>query len=371
VKALPRLALILAAVSSLGAQSADDQLLKSAITYHQSGNIEAAIPAYTEYLKKHPDNLIALSNLGAAYSKSGRYADAISQYKRALKLQPNNTPIEMNLALAYYKIGEAEEAAPILDKVHKAAPNELQPTMLLADCWLALGKNKDVAALLDPIAVERPDDLGVAYMLGTALVRDNQVARGQVVIEKILRNGDSAEARLLLGTTKLNASDFSGARDDLAKAVELNPKLPDVYSFYGVALLRTGDSAGAVAAFQKELASNPNDFNSNLELAVLMRQDDKYDEARRYLSRALQSRPGDIGARYQLAAIDFETGKIDEARIALEQMVKEAPNFTEAHVTLATVYYRLKRKDDGDHERAIIQKLNADAQAKQPGVNVK
>ena len=277
----------------------------------------------------------------------------------------------MNLALAYYKIGEAEQAAPILEKVHKAAPAELQPTMLLADCWLALGKNKEVAALLDPVAAQHPDDLGVAYMLGTALVRDNQVARGQVVIEQILRNGDSAEARLLLGTTKLNASDFSGARDDLAKAVELNPKLPDVFSFYGVALLRTGDSAGAVAAFRKELVSNPNDFNSNVELAVLMRQDENYEEARRYLARALQSRPGDIGVRYQIAAIDFETGKIEDARLALEKMVREAPTFTEAHVTLATVYYRLKRKEDGDRERAIIQKLNADAQAKQPGANVK
>jgi hypothetical protein len=34
--------------------------------------------------------------------------------------------------------------------------------------------------------------------------------------------------------------------------------LPDVYSYYGLALLRTGDAAGAEAAFTKELASNPN-----------------------------------------------------------------------------------------------------------------
>lgn len=51
--------------------------------------------------------------------------------------------------------------------------------------------------------------------------------------------------------------------------------------------------------------------------------------------------------------------------------MKEAPNFTEAHVTLATVYYRLKRKAEGDRERAVVQKLTAEAQAKQPGVNVK
>lgn len=39
----------------------------------------------------------------------------------------------------------------------------------------------------------------------------------------------------------------------------------------------------------------------------------------------------------------------------------------EAHVSLATVYYREKRKQDGDRERAIIDKLNAEIQARQPG----
>ena len=67
-----------------------------------------------------------------------------------------------------------------------------------------------------------------------------------------------------------------------------------------------------------------------------------------------------------------EEGKDDSARRQLEQIVKEAPEFTSAHVALATVYYRLKRKADGDRERAIVQKLNTAAQAKQQqGVNVK
>ena len=57
---------------------------------------------------------------------------------------------------------------------------------------------------------------------------------------------------------------------------------------------------------------------------------------------------------------------IEGSRQQLESILKEAPQFTEAHVTLATVYYRLKRKDDGDRERARVRKLTADAQARQP-----
>ena len=283
-------------------------------------------------------------------------------------MQPGNLPVELNLALAYYKTGDTEHAVTLFEKVHRAVPGQLQPALLLADCWLAMGRNKEVAELLTPFSGGKPENPAVEYALGLALVRDNQVERGQVLIDKILRNGNSAEAMLLMGVTKLNVSDFAGALEDIAKAVRLNPELPDVYSLYGVALLRTGDQKGATEAFRKELGTNPNDFNANLQLGVLAKLDENFDDAVRYLRRALQVRPNDIGVRYQLAAIDFSQGRVEEARAALEAMVKEAPGFTEAHVTLATVYYRLRRKEDGDRERAIIQKLNAEIQEKQPGV---
>src|SRR5882724_3901206 len=262
----------------LFAQSPDD-LLKQAIAFHQSGDIEHAIPAYQKYLALRPDNPVALSNLGAAYARTGRYQDAIVQYRHALKLQPGNAPVELNLALAFYKTGQADVAAATLEKVHRAAPDQLQPILLLADCRLAMGENKKVIDLLTTVSTQRPDDLAIAYMLGTALVRDEQPARGQVIIDRILRNGDSAETWLLLGTTKLNARDYPAALADLSKAVQLNPNLPDVYGYYGQSLLRTGDPASATEAFRKALAANPYDFTSNLQLAVLLKEEDQFDEA--------------------------------------------------------------------------------------------
>jgi tetratricopeptide (TPR) repeat protein len=149
--------------------------------------------------------------------------------------------------------------------------------------------------------------------------------------------------------------------------VELNPKLPDVYSNYGSALMLTGDTAAAVDAFRKELEANPNDFTSNLDLGALLRQDQKNNEALGYFERALRSRPGDPGARFQIASVHFTQGNIDQALAELEQLVRDSPQFSEAHVTLATIYYRLKRKADGERERAIVQKLNAERQAAEPG----
>ena len=365
-------ALLVCAAAVFAQTDAAEEILKRAIALHQQGKIDAAIEAYRSYIAKRPDSVLALANLGAAYARAGRYQDAIQQYQHALKLQPGYAGAQLNLGLAYYKTGQAEAAASEFEKVHRAAPAELQPVLLLADCRLAMGENKKVIELLDPLATGRPDDLAIAYMLGTALIRDEQPARGQTVIDRILRHGDSAETWLLLGTAKLNAGDFPGALADLKKAVDLKPDLPDAWAYYGQALLRTGDPAAATEAYRKALAANPYSFAANMQMAILLKEAGDMPGARECLVRARQVRPKDLGLRYQLASVAMHEGNLDAARRGLEEIVKESPSYTEAHVTLATVYYRLKRKEDGDRERAIVQKLIAEAQRKQQqGLNVK
>jgi tetratricopeptide (TPR) repeat protein len=349
------------------AQETPEHILQHAISLHQAGDLDEAIREYQAFLKLRPGTAQVRSNLGAALAGAGRYEEAIEEYQQALKTDPKNPPVLLNLAIAYYKSGQFTEAARRLAVIHSLQPDNQQACMLLADCHLRLGENKQVIDLLSPLEKSSPDNLAVAYMLGMALIRDKQSERGQVLVDRILKNGDSAEARLLMGTTKMMVNDYAAALVDLQRAVELNSKLPDVYSYYGIVLLRTGDTAGAAEAFRKELQSNPNDFTSNLQLGSLSRRDQESAKAIPYLERALRLRPGDPGARYQIAAAHFAMGKVDDARAELEQIVNEAPQFTEAHVTLATVYYRLKRKADADRERAIVQKLIAERQAKEPG----
>ena len=365
------LAVWLACAALAQQPTAAETILHHAIDLHQAGDIPGAIEQYRAYLKLEPKNVMARSNLGAALSRVGRYEEAIAEYKQALDLDPRNLPVQLNLALAYYKSSQISAAAGELTKIVRRQPANRQAIFLLADCHLRLGEYKKVIELLSPLEQDSPNDKALIYLLGTALIRDNQPQRGQVLVDRILRDGDSAEARLLVGTTKLNAMDAAGALVDLKKAVELNPHLPDVYSYYGLALLTTGDVAAATSAFRKELESNPNDFVSNLQMGVIAKQDEHYTEARASFERALRIRPGDPGVRYQLATLDLAGGNLEKACSELEQLTKESPQFVEAHVSLATVYYRLKRKADGDRERAAVLKLNAESQARQPGAQGK
>ncbi len=351
-------------VGCLDAQSSSNpqELLKEAMEAQQSGNFDGAVRNYRLILEKYPNIPEIRSNLGAALAAEGNYSEAIAEYKQALVLKPD-PQVQLNLALAHYKSGDLSSAITLLKKVHEKVPGNRQAITLLADCDLRLGQNKEVIDLLTPVQRADPESTSLIYLLGTALVRDGQAAKGQLIIDKILKNGDSAEARLLMSTTKFMVSDFSGALEDLQKAVDLNPNLPDLYTYYGQALLSTGDQAGARKAFERELQMDPNNFDSNLRMGVLLRQDEQNDEALRHLRHALQIRPGDFGVRYQMALIEIAKGNIEQAQRNLESLVKEAPQFLEAHVSLATVYFREKRKADGERERALVAKLNTERQA--------
>jgi predicted Zn-dependent protease len=230
-----------------------------------------------------------------------------------------------------------------------------------------LGKYKTVIESLSPLADADPNNRAVAFLLGSALLSDGQLSRGQQLIDRVFHDDDSAEAHLLLGSTLLLADDGHGALREFRRAIELNGKLPTLQAWYGRALMRMGDAGSAKAAFQAELETNQNDFDANLFTGVLLRQDKQYDAALRYLTRAMGLRPRDQYARYHLAAVYVALAKPRDALPLLEGVAKEVPEFSEARVLLASVYYRLNRKQDGDREKAAVQKLTADKQAKQPG----
>jgi len=347
------------------AQQMDPDLDK-ALKAHQAGEMDAAIVQYRIYLKKKPGAYESRANLGAALARQGFFEEAIGEYKTALKSAPSNPGISYNLALAYYKTGDLTLAVKELSALRALVGEQPQVTLLLADSYLQLGQNKKAIELLEPASASKPEDLGIAYVMGMALLRDKQVDEGQKYLNQILGKGESAEALFLMGTSKFSVGDFPNALKDFQKAYDLNPQLPTVNASLGQALMATGDTGAATKAFERELAQNPNDFGSNLQMGVILKQDELFDQASKHFQRALRVRPGDIGVRYQIAAVMIAQNKIAPALTELEGIIKEADNFTEAHVSLATVYYRLKRKADGDRERAIVQRLNAEAQAKQP-----
>ena len=348
-------------LAALWADGPADRLREASAAY-QSGDLATAIRLYREFLKNYPDAAEIRSNLGAALARDGQFAAAITEYNLALRKLPNNAQVRMNLALAYYKLGRLPEAVPHLEALHKAQPLELKPALLLADCLLETNQPHRAVEVLAPLQEEYPDDHAVIYTLSMALLKDGRTRDAQVLLDRILRDGESAESEFLLGQTELLRNDLVAAVEHLQRAVKLNPKMPWAHSLCGQALKSAGKPELATGQFRAELQINPYDFTANTEIAMVVRQDGKLDDALAHVARALEVRPNDPGALFLRASIHLSQGLHDQARQELEQLLRAYPDFSEAHAALATAYYRLKRTADGDRETAEARRVREEAQ---------
>jgi tetratricopeptide (TPR) repeat protein len=289
-----------------------------AIQLHQAGEFPAAIREYQACIAVNPNQPEVRSNLGAILSRLGRYQEAIEQYQAALKVAPPQIAprLHLNLALAYYKSFQIREAVTELAALHRDQPEDLNIALLLADSFLRTGEFNPAIDLLTPLEASHPDQSALDYVLGMALIRAGRVAEGQLRVNRILGRGESAEGHFLLGAALFTAGNFPEAAKEFSRAEALNPAMPSLHSYYGQALLFTGDADGAEAAFRKELAANPNDFDANLQLAAILSHRGKPQEARPLLERAVQVRPGSREAREALAnGFHFDKTSTDDIGI--------------------------------------------------------
>jgi tetratricopeptide (TPR) repeat protein len=276
--------------------------LARATQLHRTGDFQSAVREYQVCVAAEPGRVETRSNLGAALAGLGRFEEAIAQYRVALEQAPAAIApqLRFNLALAYYKSSQIAEAAAEFETLQAAKPDDVNLAVLLADCRLRRGEFRKAVDLLLPLETGRPDQAALDYVLGMALIRDGRVAEGQRRVDRILGRGESGEGHLLLGSTLFAAGDFPAAIREFTKAEALNPRLTSLYSYYGQALLFTGDPDGASSAFRKELAANPNDYEANFYLASILAHREAAPEARPLLERAARVRPNSAEAREAL-----------------------------------------------------------------------
>jgi tetratricopeptide (TPR) repeat protein len=329
---------------------------EEALRLQRAGDCPRAVERYRQFLKLEPKHAGARSNLGACLASLGRYDEAIGEYQAALALA-DHAAIRRNLALALYKSGRLEEAIAELKLLRHSQPEDVDLALLLADCHFRLDQEKEVIAALEPLAAKHPDNLAIAYLLGTVLVRQGDVKRGQALVDRILQRGDSAEAHLLLGMAQLRGAALEEAEAAFLKAAEMKLDLAAAWSQLGIVRLKRNNSTGAAEALRRALALDANDFDAVFYLGVLVRETGQPAAARPHLEHALRLRPGSYKAQYQVGSLYVQLQEFEKARQILEALVEKAPDFPEAHTALATACLRLGLKEQALRHREIARIL--------------
>ncbi len=134
------------------------------------------------------------------------------------------------------------------------------------------------------------------------------------------------------------------ALQNLIKSAEDNPSV-EAYLNLGNAYTERGDFGGAVAAYKKGLAINPNHPATLANLGVALYQMGRFDEAQQQFEKALKLNPDDAPTTYLLGATFLQMGDQKNAEAMFQKALTIDATLPEAHFGLGTLYTLQNKKD--------------------------
>ncbi|HKE02345.1 MAG TPA: tetratricopeptide repeat protein [Planctomycetota bacterium] len=130
--------------------------------------------------------------------------------------------------------------------------------------------------------------------------------------------GDSIRGSKLLGRAYLDVGDPERARENLARALRIDPSDPETYRIYGEACERDRFFDRAIDSYRRALAVRHDDADAARRLAVLLADLGRSAEAAEALREAARLLPDDLEIRHRLGVVELERGRDEEAESAFD-----------------------------------------------------
>ena len=227
-----------------------------------------------------------------------------------------------------------------------------------AQVWLAKGEIKKAIESLERLDTAYPELPLIQYTLARAYLQNNNAAQAAVVLNQVLAaNPDNPEALLLLG----EANRSSNPQQVVASMLDLLKKRPDLAQAQ-VVLARAYQSLGrledAAAVFREQIKISPQSSQPYLLLGLILRQQNKIDEARKAFENAQRLAPENLLAFSQLVDLDIQSRDFATALQRVHAQLQKTPQSPAAHFLEGKVYAAQSQWDRA--EAALLKTLELD-----------
>ena len=291
----------------------------------------------TTYFKKairlNPEDATTYRVMGDGYALASEFSQAITYYQQALDLAPDDAAIQKNLALTYTNHGVTLRNKGEWDAAIRAYRDalELQPTHRIAKANLidALSQKANAqrqvghtdAAIQTYLELQKlqPDDTTIASLIGELY---------------LLKGGDYPAAISAFHKVYTAQPTDKQAKQNLIAA----------YQQYAKNLRNRREYAAALEQLQKAAALFPDNINLRLNLSQAYQHVGKYEQASTELEWILERSPNHKNAKIELVNLQIRRGntlmnrkKYAEA-IAIFEAIPEAEKTIDIHNMIGYLY---------------------------------
>ena len=263
------------------------------------GDTSAAIESYQRAIKVSPDEAAIHFNLANCLKSQGKGELAVDSYRRALDLDPKYAAAFNNLGLALQSLSFFDEAAQCFQEAVDLVPSHTEALLNLAAIQFKTG-NLDQSVLSLNRTIELDPTLAEPLFIKGNIFRDRRA--------------------------------YHDAADQFYKALEIDPRHFPALNNLSDVLLKCGKSAESLEAAERAIAINPNELRApHNNHGAALKELGRYREAILSYKKAIEIEPEFGEGYYNIALILANICKFDEALSYYEMAIAARPDHIDVH----------------------------------------
>ena len=235
-----------------------------AIEKVRAGDPEGAVELFKKAIEGKPDDWERRDLFAKVLLKLDRTGEATIQANKAVLLAPDKAGPLVTLTDIYLARGLADKAADAIARAQQLEPDSEKVLERAASVAASGGKIDEAIALNEKVLAMKPGNTEVLVALADLYNRNKQPKKAEEALSKVVELDPANAHRTFynLGVVIENRDDATEgdhrkAIEAFRKAIDLKPEYAIVHRDLGFALLRTGDLMGARKELQKYLDLDP------------------------------------------------------------------------------------------------------------------
>jgi len=269
---------------------------------------------------------------------------------------PHQSALSLYRQRQYVKAAEMLERAVAVEPKDSAAYRE--SVLLLAQSYYLSGKVPQAVPWLERAAQSGVNSIEVSYMLGNAYIQTRQPDKAVSAFASMFGvEPGSAAAHLFTAQFMVRQEFEEDARKELARALEINPRIPEAHYLLGELAIFRADIDRAIEELKREIAINPNFAMAYYKLGDAYTRREQWDLAIPNLQRSIWLNPNYSGPFILLGKAYWKRGDLTDAEGILRRGLVLDPNNSSAHYILGQTLIQAGRAEEGKQMLKRSQEL--------------
>jgi tetratricopeptide (TPR) repeat protein len=311
-------------------------------------------------IKKIPSTVDLRLALAQVYETETRPADTERVLVDIVIMRPTEKAQRIRLAQFYARQNQNDAAERVLREGIKANPEDRELKLSLIGFLDSRRGPETAEKELQGMIAAAPNDVEMKFALAKFYEGNHQAKRAepiyQAVIDAEKLDAAGLVARDRLAVLRAQGNDLKGAEELIGQVLAKSPRDTDALILRGDIELSRKDPKSAIADLRTVLRDQPNAIGVMRTLARAHLANGEPAIAEETMRRAVEASPKDASLRLDLAQLLAQMGKPDQAKPILADLVKDQPDNVPALDALFRVSAGLK---DYDTARSAAQALVA------------